>query len=224
MPDTLQIQWLDADRVKPYPDNPRRRSDAEIEKIMASIRAYGWRQPIVTDKDFVVIVGHGRLLAGQRLIAAADPAYLQQYGRTVPVDVADGLSPEQVRAYRIADNRIHQDSEWETTLLVKELGELRDVDFEMGLTGFSDEELRGLLGLVEQTAYPEMADGDKEPFQMIHFTLHDAQAAVVIAALARAKAEGPFADGLNENANGNALARVCERYLAFVKAEAEQHA
>ena len=224
MPDTLQIQWLDADRVKPYPDNPRRRSDAEIEKIMASIRAYGWRQPIVTDKDFVVIVGHGRLLAGQRLIAAADPAYLQQYGRTVPVDVADGLSPEQVRAYRIADNRIHQDSEWETTLLVKELGELRDVDFEMGLTGFSDEELRGLLGLVEQTAYPEMADGDKEPFQMIHFTLHDAQAAVVIAALARAKAEGPFADGLNENGNGNALARVCERYLAFVKAEAEQHA
>ena len=140
------------------------------------------------------------------------------------MDVADGLSPEQVRAYRIADNRIHQDSEWETTLLVKELGELRDVDFEMGLTGFSDEELRGLLGLVEQTAYPEMADGDKEPFQMIHFTLHDAQAAVVIAALARAKAEGPFADGLNENGNGNALARVCERYLAFVKAEAEQHA
>lgn len=87
--------------VIPYARNPRKNDDA-VTAVAASIREFGWRQPIVVDEQMVVVAGHTRLLAARRLGL-----------RTVPVHVARGLSPAQVRAYRLMDNRSHQNAEWD---------------------------------------------------------------------------------------------------------------
>jgi hypothetical protein len=96
--------------VSPYPGNPRRISDQAVEVTAASIAEFGWQQPIVVDTDRVVVVGHVRLKAARRL------------GLTeVPIVVADGLSPEQVQAYRIGDNRAHDYTTWDYERLASEL-------------------------------------------------------------------------------------------------------
>lgn len=119
--------------MKPYPGNPRK-NEAAVAKVSASIREFGFRQPIVTDEAGVVIAGHTRLLAARAL------------GMTeVPVHVARGLSPAQVKAYRLADNRVAQEAEWDMEALRVEIGELSALDFDLGLTGFDDEELSALL-------------------------------------------------------------------------------
>lgn len=97
-------QWA-VDRPVPYAKNPRR-NEAAVAKVTASLREYGFRQPIVVDEAGVVIAGHTRLLAAKALGL-----------ETVPVHVAAGLSPAQVRAYRLADNRTAQEAEWDDALL-----------------------------------------------------------------------------------------------------------
>lgn len=119
--------------VKPYPGNPRK-NEAAVAKVSASIREFGFRQPIVTDEEGVVIAGHTRLLAAQALGLEA-----------VPVHVAKGLTPAQVKAYRLADNRVAQEAEWDMEALRVEIGELSALDFDLGLTGFDDGELSALL-------------------------------------------------------------------------------
>lgn len=223
MPAKLQIQWLDISEIAPYPDNPRKRTEVEVEKIAASLMEFGWRQPLVVDSHRVLIVGHGRRLAALALIQRGDPAYAERYGTKVPVDVADDLSEEQVRAYRIADNRIQADSSWDDGLLVKELADLRDLDYDLALTGFDSPELASLLGLVQPGDMPDLPSGEKEPYQQMTFTLHDEQVVTVEQAVALAKEQGPFTDGLNQNSNGNALARVCKAYLKAFNQE-RQHA
>jgi DNA modification methylase len=136
-------------RVIPYARNPRK-NQAAVAKVAASIREFGWRQPIVVDSNMVVIVGHTRLLAAQQLGLEA-----------VPVHVAEGLTDAQVKAYRLADNRTHEEAEWDNDLLAIELGALKDANFDLGLTGFDAEELEALLndgllaGLTDEDAIPE---------------------------------------------------------------------
>ena len=95
-----------------------------------------------------------------------------------------------------------------------ELGDLSNFDFELELTGFSDEEIKALqFDDDAATEMPELKDGDKEPFQQKTFTLHDEQADVVDNAITLARTN-PLADtGLNENTNGNALALICQQWL-----------
>lgn len=224
MTDNLLIQWLDIENVHPYERNPRKRSDTELDKLCRSLREYGWRQPIVTDKEHVIIVGHGRRLAALQLVAMNDEEYLARYGRKVPVNIADELSAEQVRAYRIADNRIHEDSGWDDSLLIGELEALLDMEFDLADTGFEDDQLRSLLGQIVEGDLPVLPQGDKDPFQQMTFTLHTSQVAVVAAALVRAKAAGAFEGSQNENSNGNALTRVCERYMEKQKEAAPDEA
>jgi DNA modification methylase len=121
------------DRVIPYARNPRKNTGA-VAKVAASIREFGFRQPIVVDQDGVVIVGHTRLLAAQQLGFSE-----------VPVHVATNLTPAQVKAYRIMDNRSHEESEWDEELLPLELTELRDEGFDLDLTGFDAKELAGIF-------------------------------------------------------------------------------
>ncbi len=122
------------DTVIPYAQNPRKNADA-IPKVAASIREFGFRQPIVVDTAGVVIAGHTRLEAARSL------------GLTeVPVHVAQNLTAAQIRAYRIADNRTAEEAEWEKDLLAGELQFLRDDSFDLLLTGFDDKELARLLG------------------------------------------------------------------------------
>lgn len=126
-------QWAIAD-VKPYPGNPRKTPERAIAKVARSIKAYGFRQPIVVDKDGIVIVGHTRLYAAQSLEM-----------ETVPVHVAVGLTPAQVKAYRIADNRAAQETDWDFEGLKVELSDLQALDFDLDLTGFDVPELDRLL-------------------------------------------------------------------------------
>lgn len=120
--------------IKPYPGNPRV-NDGGIDAVAASIREYGFRQPIVVDEQGVIVVGHTRYKAALKL------------GLTqVPVHVANGLSQEQVRAYRIADNQAANLSDWDYDLLPIELAGLQEASYDLGLLGFDPNELAELLG------------------------------------------------------------------------------
>ena len=101
----LKVAGLPINKIIPFRRNPRV-NEAAVEKVADSLREFGWRQPIVVDRDFVVVAGHTRLLAAPRLGLAE-----------VPVHVADNLTPAQVKAYRLADNRVHEESHWDEELL-----------------------------------------------------------------------------------------------------------
>lgn len=126
--------WL-LERIIPYARNARQIPPRAVDKVAASIREFGWRQPIVVDKDGVIIVGHVRLLAAQKL------------GLTeAPVHVAHNLTPAQVRAYRLLDNRSHEETTWDRDLLELELVDLKGMGIDLELTGFELEELEELAG------------------------------------------------------------------------------
>lgn len=145
----MNVAQTPIEQVIPYARNPRK-NDAAIAKVAASIREFGFRQPIVVDEAMTIIVGHTRLEAARQL-GMAD----------VPVHIADGLSAAQIKAYRLADNRVAQEAEWDNEMLAVELGDLGDMGFDLGLTGFTDDELAALLaesteeGLTDEDAAPE---------------------------------------------------------------------
>ena len=105
----MKIESTPISEIKPYEHNPRRNDDA-VDAVAASIREFGFRQPIVVDENMVIIVGHTRWKAAVKLGLAA-----------VPVHVATGLSPEQAKAYRLADNRSNEFADWDFEKLLPEL-------------------------------------------------------------------------------------------------------
>ncbi len=141
-------------RLIPYARNPRTHSDAQVAQIAASIAEFGFNNPILVDTNAGIIAGHGRLLAAQKL------------GLTeVPVIVLDHLSEAQKRAYIIADNQLALNAGWDDEILRTELAALQDEGFDVGLTGFEDEELARLLaaqdaaeGLTDEDAVPELPE------------------------------------------------------------------
>jgi len=118
----MQTKLRDINSVVPYDRNPRINDNA-IDTVAASLREFGFRQPIVVDTDGVIIVGHVRYKAAVKLGLAK-----------VPVHVAVDLSPEQVKAYRLADNKTAELAEWDFDLLKSELDAL--ADFDMSMFGF----------------------------------------------------------------------------------------
>ena len=132
----------------PYARNPRQIPQIAIDKVAASIREFGFRQPIVVDEKGVIIVGHARLLGAHKL------------GLTqVPVHVAAGLTAAQVKAYRLADNRTNQEAFWDMEALALELADLRVDEFDLDLTGFNLDEIETLL--TEST--DGLTDDDEAP-------------------------------------------------------------
>jgi DNA modification methylase len=143
----MDVIDLPLGQIIPYARNPRRNEKA-IATVAASIAEFGWRQPIVVDEAMVVLAGHTRLAAAQQLKL-----------ETAPVHVAKGLSEAQARAFRIMDNRSGENAEWDNELLGLELGDLLEADFDLDLTGFTDEELNGLLnGLADGEGAQEGED------------------------------------------------------------------
>jgi len=130
----LQVHWWPIDKPIPYARNSRKIPERAIDKVAASIKEFGWRQAIVVDKDGVIICGHTRLLAAKKL-------GLKQ----VPVHVADNLTTTQVKAYRLMDNRSHEETDWDIELLGPELEELQALDFDLELTGFDPHEIDDFL-------------------------------------------------------------------------------
>jgi ParB-like chromosome segregation protein Spo0J len=132
----FKIEWTPIDSVIPYYANPRSRSQVAVDKVAASLKEFGWRQPIVVDANRVIVVGHTRWFAAKKLRLVR-----------VPIHVAKDLTAEQVRAYRIADNRTNEETEWDENLLGMELQDLSDLDYNLELTAFETEELEQLLGI-----------------------------------------------------------------------------
>lgn len=118
----MQVQSIKISEVNPYGKNPRKNDDG-VEAVANSIKEFGWQQPIVVDKDNVIIVGHTRYKAAKKL--GMDK---------VPVVVASDLSDEQVKAYRLADNKTGELTDWDNDLLNDELSDILDID--MGDFGF----------------------------------------------------------------------------------------
>jgi DNA modification methylase len=130
----MQVTSWHIDRVIPYARNAREIPQSAIDKVAASIKEFGWRQPIVVDGEGVIVAGHTRLLAARKLGLSA-----------VPVHVADNLSAAQIKAYRLMDNRSHEEARWDMELLATELGELKVSDIDLSLTGFNSKEIDDLL-------------------------------------------------------------------------------
>ena len=150
--DRLSVELWPIEKPIPYARNARVCPEAAIAKVAASLKEFGFRQPIVVDAEGVIIAGHTRLLAAQRL-------GLDQ----VPVHIATGLTPAQVKAYRLADNRTAQETSWDDELLAIELEELSGLDIDLELTGFGEDEIAALLaepnpGLTDPDEVPEIPE------------------------------------------------------------------
>lgn len=144
----MEIKNIKIADIHPYEKNPRFNDDA-VDAVAKSISEFGWRAPIVVDKDFVIVCGHTRWKAAQKL------------GLTeVPVHVASDLTPEQIQAYRIADNKTAEIAEWNYDLLPLEIKELQGANFDLSLLGFDTDELDRLLN---GTSADEVTDGETEP-------------------------------------------------------------
>lgn len=130
----LKIEYADPAKLIPYSNNSRTHSQAQIKKIAASIKEFGFINPVVIDKDGGIIAGHGRIEAAAMLDL-----------KTVPTIKAEHLTDAQKRAYVIADNRLAEDAGWDEEMLKIEIGRLSEDGYNLLLMGFEDSEIDGFL-------------------------------------------------------------------------------
>lgn len=152
----MKIEQIQTDKLIPYARNSRTHSDEQVAQIMASIKEFGFTNPVLIDEDGQIIAGHGRTVAAQRLQMKAVPCIRLSH-----------LTPAQKKAYVIADNKLALNAGWDNEMLKIELGELKEEDFDLSLTGFDDDELNALLaqaveeGLTDEDAVPEAPEEPK---------------------------------------------------------------
>lgn len=129
----MQIEEVKTSDLKPYENNPRN-NDSAVDAVAASIKEFGFKVPIIIDKDNVIVAGHTRLKAAQKIGL-----------EKVPCIKADDLTPEQLKAFRLADNKVGELATWDFEKLEEELAELDalNLDFEMSDFGFDVSENRG---------------------------------------------------------------------------------
>ena len=142
----MDIKSIETNKILPYINNPRK--NLNVDKVASSIKEFGFQQPIVVDKNYIIIVGHTRFEAAKKLGL-----------KEVPVQIAD-LDEDKAKAYRIADNRLNQDADWDNELLSVELNNLLSKDFNLEPIGFSQDELNNILlednnGLTDEDEVPE---------------------------------------------------------------------
>jgi hypothetical protein len=150
--DDLQIAWRSLGELIPYARNPRTHSDAQVAQIAASVREFGWTNPVLVDDANGIIAGHGRVLAARKLGL-----------ERVPVIELAHMSEAQKRAYVLADNQLALNAGWDEALLRLELADLSELGFDLGLIGFGDGDLERLLasektGLAEDDEAPALPE------------------------------------------------------------------
>jgi hypothetical protein len=195
----MKIEQIKTSDLIPYARNSRTHSDAQVAQIAGSIREFGFTNPVLIDAENGIIAGHGRVLAAGKLGMESVPCIRLAH-----------LTESQRRAYVIADNKLALNAGWDEEMLGLELADLRELDFDLSLLGFTEDELGEFD--VEEGEMPNLSDGDKQPFQQMTFTVHDEQAEEVQAAIAKAKSMGHGESAVNENSNGNALAFICQSF------------
>lgn len=130
----LEVTYRPIESLIPYARNSRTHSDAQVAQIAASIKEFGWTNPVLIDGEGLIIAGHGRVMAGRKLGI-----------KEAPCIVLNNLTDAQRRAYVIADNKLALNAGWDTELLKVELNDLKGLDFDLNLTGFDPGELKDLL-------------------------------------------------------------------------------
>jgi DNA modification methylase len=141
---TPTVEMLGLDALIPYANNTRTHSEEQVAQVAASIKEFGFTNPVLVDADNGIIAGHGRVLAARKLGLAEVPCIRLAH-----------LDDRQKRAYIIADNKLALNAGWDDELLALELGALKDEGFDVGLTGFSEEELAALV-------VPEVIEGQTD--------------------------------------------------------------
>lgn len=149
----MQVVWMHLDDIKPYEWNARQHNQAQVAQISASIREFGWTVPILVDRERTVVAGHGRLEAARDLGMSE-----------VPTLCLTDLTPQQVDAYRLADNQLTVNSVWDMDLLGQQVRELAAVDFNLDVLGFHDQFLDNLIAdeqvMVGNTVAERMTEWD----------------------------------------------------------------
>ena len=190
----MEIVYKSIDELTPYENNPRHNENA-VAAVAASIKEFNFKVPLVIDTNGVVVAGHTRLLAARQLGLSA-----------VPCIVADDLLPDQIKAFRLADNKVSEFATWEFNALEKELAELECIDFDMCRFGFEQSEIDA-DDFGDEFSLP---DGDKGEICQMTFTLHNEQAELIKYAL---QVVDDCAETFgNTNKNGNALYEVVRQW------------
>lgn len=191
----MEIKMVKVDDLKPYVNNPRLNDDA-VEYVANSIKQFGFKVPMVIDKDNVIVAGHTRFKASLELGL-----------KEVPCIIADDLNEEQIKAFRLADNKVSEKAEWNIELLDEELN---DLDIDMSEFGFEN------INVDDYGTDFSLPDGDREPIQTMSLTFSDDQAETINEAINKMKNMELYKNYENEynnNSNGNALYLVVLEWL-----------
>ena len=181
------------EELKPYENNPRFNDDA-VEYVANSIKEFGFKVPIVIDKDNTIVAGHTRYKASIKL--GLDE---------VPCIVADDLNEEQIKAFRLADNKVSEKAEWDFNMLDAEIADL-DIDME----DFGFEKLD--INIDDYGTDFNLPDGEKNEMETMSFCLHRNQKLLIEEALEMVK-DDIFETFGNENKNGNAIYEVVRQWV-----------
>ena len=195
----MKIENRAIDTIQPYERNPRR-NDPAVAAVANSLREFGFRQPIVVDGQGVIITGHTTYRAAKRLGL-----------RHVPVHVAEDLTPEQVQAYRLADNKTGELATWDDAALTQEILALAGEGLDLAAFGFPAPDAPE-TGAGDAGGTASSADTPGANIQILRCTFTACQQETVKKALEKATKAGPFGPTGNGNIAGNALARICEVY------------
>lgn len=197
----MEIEMRAVEQVFPYEGNPRRISSIAVQKLADSIKQFGWKQPIVVDEAGVVIVGHVRLAAARKLGM-----------KEVPCLVAKDLDEAKAKAFRLADNRLSEESAWDVKGLTREVQALGDAADELLVKSFSAEEL-------------EILRFDDEMAKMAHADVTvRGQAQTEAEAAAGMPEEGPLVPGIrNENLEVELVFRVPAVRARELKGALQEH-
>jgi hypothetical protein len=191
----MKIERIKVSELSLDPSNVRKHSRKNLDAIIGSLRKFGQQKPIVVDAKGIVLAGNGTLTAAKEL------------GWTEIEITRTALQGVEATAFAIADNRTAELAEWEDSLN-DVLKSLQAEGVDLADLGYSPEDLGQFAA--NAVEMPELASGDRQPFQQKSFILHDEQVEEIDSAISTAKEMGHGQSSLNENTNGNALAFICQ--------------
>lgn len=189
----MEIIYKKIEDIKPYPNNPRFNDEA-VEYVANSIKEFGFKVPIILDKNNEIVAGHTRYKASLELGL-----------KEVPCIIADDLTDEQIKAFRLADNKVSEKAQWNFDLLEEELNDILNID--MSEFNFNE------LNVDDLDTEFELPEGDKGNLEQMTFTLANEQADLIRGALDLINAEDVQQTYGNTNKNGNAIYEVVKEWV-----------
>ena len=188
----MQIVYKETGALVPYGNNPRKNEKA-VPAVKESIHQFGFKIPIIIDRENVVVCGHTRLLAAKELGM-----------KEVPCIIADDLTEEQIRAFRLVDNKVGELAEWDVDILPLELADIAQDLSVFGFESISEDEFGEEFTL---------DSGEKKPYQQISLTLHDEQAKLILACIDYVHQQDEVKETFgNENKKGNGVYEVVRQW------------